>query len=87
MRGLLYSALREAWGGFAAHRFPAAKRAEAKVLMDRLRQDSKIVLNQSDIVLSKEALEFALKELGSEEFQTITGYDFEFGESTLTKLG
>jgi hypothetical protein len=40
--------------------------------------------NESEIELMKDALHFALKELGPKEFQTITGYGV--GEQTLTIL-
>lgn len=85
-RAMLRSVLVEAWGGFAANRFPTPRRADAKTLIDRLDQDSKLLLSPDDETLFKEALTFALKELGPEEFQTITGYDFGFGESVLAKL-
>jgi hypothetical protein len=86
-RGLLGSVLLEAWGGFAADRFPSAKRAEAKVLMDRLQHDSLASLTGEDEALFRDSLAFSLRELGPEEFSTITGYDFELGKAILARLG
>jgi hypothetical protein len=31
-------------------------------------------------------LEFSLRELGPEEFETITGYDYSFGATTLAEV-
>jgi hypothetical protein len=85
-RGPLRAALGEASGGFAARSFPDAERAAVIDLQDRLSKDFDVSLNLSDMELLKLTLDFALRELRPEEFQTVTGYDFEFGMSTLAEL-
>jgi len=85
-RGLLRAALGEATGGFAARSFPDAERVAVIDLQDRLSKNFDVSLTLDDMELFKLTLGFALKELGPEEFQTITGYDFDFGASTLAEL-
>ncbi len=84
--GLLRQALVEATGGFAAKGFPAAERALARELFERLSADPAMNPSLQDARVFELALRFALKELGPEEFQTITGYDFDEGEATLKQL-
>ena len=81
-RGLLRQALAEAIGGFAAGKFPADDRLKAVTLWQRIESESNIYLSHDEIRFFLQVLQFALKELGPEEFQTITGYDFEFGVAT-----
>jgi hypothetical protein len=83
--GVVRSALSEAAGGFAALQFPASERKAAQKLLERF-SEKEIVLGEDDLRLARVILEFALKELGPEEFQTITGYDFKVGEETLREL-
>ena len=83
VRGVLRQSLVEAWGGFAADRFPVCDSARA--LIDQI-DSGKEEFSYTDLDLLISALEFSLKELGQEEFHTITGYDFSFGVGTLTQL-
>ncbi len=84
--GLLRAALGEAIGGFAARSFSATERSAAVELHERILGDLETPLSADDLRLFGVTLEFALKELGPAEFQTITGYDFEFAKATLTEL-
>jgi hypothetical protein len=81
-RGVLRQAMGEAIGGFAARSFPAEGRAEAEALRLRLESEAPVILADDEIHFALRALQFALNELGPEEFQTITGYDFDFGVAT-----
>ena len=81
-RGLLRQALAEAIGGFAARRFPASEKPEAEALWRRVENEETMVLTDEDLRFVLKVLEFALKELGPEEFHTITGYGFDFGVAT-----
>ena len=82
-RGLLCVSLHEALGGFAANRFPADQKPRAEALILKLNEEKAAILENDDLNLAVEVLHFALLELGPEEFHTITGYEFEFGETTL----
>jgi hypothetical protein len=81
-RGLLRAALGEALGGFAANSFPRGERPTAAAYLQRVEEEA-ISLTNDDLVFLIKVVQFALKELGPEEFQTITGYDFDFGVATV----
>jgi hypothetical protein len=83
VRGVLRQSLAEASGGFAAGRFP--DREAAGELIYQI-DAGKEHFSRTDLDLLVRSLEFSLKELGEEEFQTITGHDFSFGVSTLAEL-
>ncbi len=74
----------EAVGGFAA-RFPEEEKLQAERLL--LKVDSNATtLPEEEAALTAKALSFALHELGREEFSTITGYEFDFGNETLERI-
>jgi hypothetical protein len=83
VRGVLQASLLEAWGGFAADRFPA--RESAKALMGQI-DARKEEFSSTDLDLLMSTLEFSLRELGPEELETITGYDYSFGATTLAEV-
>jgi len=83
--GVLRQSLCEATGGFAAGRFPADDTQEAAVLLERF-EAGVLALDRRDILLVEKCVAFALKELGEDEFQTVTGYDFSVGVQTLNLL-
>jgi hypothetical protein len=55
-------------------------------LSQRVEKEQIAVLAQQELGVALEALQFALRELGPEEFFTITGYEFDFGEATIRIL-
>ena len=81
-RGLLRAALGEALGGFAANGFPESERSKAAVYL-QLVEEGAISLTHDDLSFLIMVAQFAMKELGPTEFQTITGYDFDFGVATV----
>lgn len=83
IRGVLRQSLCEAVGGFAAKRF--SSRDGAKALLIQI-DEGQTEFSKEDIDLLMSSLTFSLHELGVKEFQTITGYDFEFGVTTLAEL-
>jgi hypothetical protein len=48
--------------------------------------DHDLMLDEIDVLRIRNAIRETLRELGEEEFQTRTGYDFEEGEQTLERL-
>jgi hypothetical protein len=82
VRGILRQSLGEAHGGFAATHLLSDAAGALIAQMDAGKED----FSYRDINLLLSCLAFSLRELGEEEFQTITGYDFSFGESTLAEL-
>jgi hypothetical protein len=84
-RGLIRQVLCESIGGFGSTRFPHADKHGASSLLHKL-DKGELTLEDQDLPLLKNVLQFALKELGAEEFQTIIGYPFESGVMTLKKL-
>lgn len=85
-RGLLSAALVECLGGFAAKRFSPDDRPYAENLLQQIDGESGDSLSEEDLALAVKALEFALRELGVEEFFTITGFDFDFSVHALRQL-
>jgi hypothetical protein len=85
-RGLLRAAVGEALGGFAAGRFSVNDRANVVACWQRIEESSPMPLTTDDVSLLVRVLQFSLNELGAEEFQTITGNDFEFGVAVLNAL-
>jgi hypothetical protein len=85
-RGVLRAALGEAIGGFAATRFPVEDRPRIAVYLERIDEPESLNLADEDLRFLVRVLQFALKELGPEEFSTITGYEFDFGVATLEHL-
>ena len=83
VRGVLRQSLAEASGGFAAGRF--TDREGAGKLLNEI-DAGKEHFSRTELDLLMRSLDFSLKELGEEEFQTITGYDLSFGLSTLAEL-
>lgn len=84
--GIIQASIGEALGGFAAGSVPLSEKSRAEALRARLEQDEVVILSDDEADIALVALQFALKELGPEEFSTITGYDFDFGVTTAQAL-
>jgi hypothetical protein len=85
-RGLLQAALGEALGGFAAGSFSAEDRSKVISNIQRLQDESPITVSADDAGLLVKVLKFVLEELGPEEFQSITGCDFDSGVAAVKSL-
>ena len=90
---LLHNVLNEILNGFAVHNFESTiglPRSEVEELFRHLNQLSNEVpvqLTRTEAWAAHNALREALRELGIEEFQTRTGFDFAESERVLRRLG
>ncbi|HEY3103128.1 MAG TPA: hypothetical protein VGJ69_06025 [Pyrinomonadaceae bacterium] len=91
-RKLLRSALNEVLNGFALDHFETAigiGRSELQQVfkyLSELSDDAKAGLTRAHLTAAHNALREALRELGIEEFQTRTGFEFQEAEMILKKL-
>ncbi len=90
--GLLGSVLNEVLNGFSVPDFDqriGMRRADLEGLFLRLRKvgsPDAMALDVNQTRALRNALSETIKELGSEEFQTRTGYDFHQGNAFLKRL-
>jgi len=91
--GLLRSVLNEVLNGFALDNFDAViglNRGELHTLLSHLcylSVNEKVNLDLRQTGAFRNALRESLRELGTEEFHTRTGYTFDEGQRVLGELG